>query len=309
MRIPALAIIALVAAPGCALYFGTGDDDVVDGAWPAADADERDGGPVPDAADPTVCDAEIACPAPSANRMSICGRLVDVETGAPVTAPDAGGQRCASPLQGGPCMLGVWPVDAGQLADDPSAIRPLPVAGYLLDTCGRFALRDVSVGNAAMVGLVVDEQQGVPDQVAMSVLARPALPGQTARRTAAPVVRHVTDRAWSSAAGLGGTTFVGEGALLITYHAMPATGVQVTRDGATLRSPPSYFFADAGPTRASLAPGATATGANGSALVGRGAGTGVAAYSGTGGPPGCTWPSRPAAILPGILMVLALECP
>jgi len=81
-------------------------------------------------------------------------------------------------------------------------------------------------------------------------------------------------------------------------------GVAVHRGGAAVPQD-DFYFADATETRSTLEPSATATGADGTALV---VNSSAQLHSGAGAEPNtCSWPSFLAASAPGLVFVQLVE--
>jgi hypothetical protein len=261
----------LLPLAGCQLYFGTGtgsDDDIV-----------GDAGAVPDAA--------RAC----LGQASVCGRVVDVETGTPVTAP-----------------ISIRFYDAfAYAAGDNTTLEP---ASLSIDPDGSFRASGVPAPSQSLLAIVVDDRSASTDVFAPTATTVPYGGGEIVA-TRASAFRHDTDAAWTAAVGLDGT-FTDHAATLFTFPLadQPTPGVTVTSDGMPITG--AYVFDDAtAETHAGIVAGSV-TGANGAAVIlGIPAGTG--SVSGTGGlSNGCVWNDAPRTLRRfGALFVATIDvgCP
>jgi hypothetical protein len=255
-----------------------------------------------------LCSDPIACPAPGAGEAALCGRIVDLASGAPVEAADAATAPCGAPAADGPCALAVRAYDALDFVTSPSAATPI-ATDVLLDDCGRF--RVVAPVNAyAGVALAVDDAGAAAGHVLSAAIV--PVNGGTARRTTAYAVDAASDAAWTASAGLSGQTFSELGAF-VPIFVDPRTqdrvaGVTITVNGAADPAH-DWYFADAGATLGALQPSLAVTGADGAGIL---TGSPLGPHSGTGGEPvQCTWPSVVAGSIPGAYLVQELDavCP
>lgn len=254
----------------------------------------------------TSCADPLPCPLPDSGDVTVCGRLVDTETSAPIAAGDGTETSAcdpANPTADGPCALQLVLVDAIAFATNPGAATPLPAAELTLDSCGRYRAVSVAAPPSGFLGVAIDDSTaGAPDDHVTTGV--PAAPDSRTDNLILVATRRSTDQAWTTSAGdpFGGATFSEMGAILITYvHAgVPVAGVEITAGGAAVDDADDFYFDDADPaSRSSIAPGQNATGANGAALA---VGTALGAHSGSGAePPGCTWPSAPGASITGVI--------
>ena len=121
------------------------------------------------------------------------------------------------------------------------------------------------------------------------------------------MTRSATNQAWTAAAGLGGPSLVDRGLLvmLYRYQGHGVAGVSARRAGNPIPNDDLYF-SDPGPSRSTVAPAATATGPNGTALVLDM--PSATNHSGAGAEPaGCRWREALGASIPGAVMVLDLD--
>ena len=251
---------------------GGGDIDAA-----PADAAPIDGGPI-------SCSDPLPCPTPAPGRLSVCGRIVDAETS-------------FDPAFSGPVVVSVN--DALAALGDPDS---LPFATGAPDACNRFALLDVQVPSTGFMVVDIDDAAGAPDVLAKTVVAFAAQANVSHTDVIALSTRRTTDQAWSSSAGLVGPTFSDRGALLHIYLPSndigfpPVQNVRVTASAEVVPSQ-DYYFSDTSPfRRTTVAPGATATGPNGSALFLEGP---LDNYGGIGG--NCSFTSSLGASRPGLI--------
>jgi hypothetical protein len=297
-RLALLGLAGLLGA-ACSLYVEKDDTDAnVDVPQPDA-ASPPDAGPAPDAAVCAACTESIACPAPGQGRASVCGLLLDVETGTRlrlgdcvVCTPDEAAE--------GPCALSLAAYDAGQLHANPTGATPLSAGATYLDTCGRFYVEGISVASSQIVAVTADTDG---DAYRRSAALFTLSPGSRVQNAPLSIVRASTDASWTQSAGepFGDTSVADHGVLALRFlHGGPVAGVTATIDGDVADA---LYFGDTNPTvRSTIAPAQTETGENGAALVTEG---GIAVYRGTGGlPEDCAWQQRVAAVIPGVVVTL-----
>ena len=249
------------------------------------------------------CDFELTCPQASANRVSVCGRLYDVETDQRIQGLDATGVDCTSPdaVAEGPCELVLTFYDALEFAGDPKGAAEIEPQDFILDDCGRFRAHNLSRPSLGFLGIGADDMSGDPGTHRLTGTAFPVASAETRNRQKVYVVETQTDQDWSTQAGLG-TTFVDQGAFMTVFliGGVPEAGVQITEGGA-VEMANDYYFSDADPsTRSTIDTGLNATSVNGAGIKLNSA---LVEHSGTGGalPAGCTWESALAASIPGVL--------
>ncbi len=238
--------LALVGWLGSACVISEGDVLTSVGSDGGAD------GPTGDA-DP--CAAPGPCPVPAAGDVTICGRVIDVETSQPVT--------------GGEPDVRVFDLDELRLDANPEEL-----ALVTPDECGWFTTTIHAVlGNTV---IHTGELFGGGDYArATSLIDAPA--GQRVQANAY-VLRDQTDQTWSEQAGLSSLTVADRGAVLPIYVDLdaaavgpfqggPVSGVTATVDGNPSPSD-DYYFSDTDPlSRGQVAPALTATGIDGAALL------------------------------------------
>ncbi len=281
----AVLVLAALGLSGCMVSEG----DVLSSVG-QSDARAGDGGGVGDA-DPC---AEPECASPSPGDVTICGRVLDVESSQPVTASEPE----------------VRIFDLDDLRDDP--LDAIALATVTPDECGWFTTTiDASLGMAVIHTGELSLVPAGPYRGAASLIEAP--PGQIVRVNAY-VLRSTTDEAWSAGAGLVGGTFANPGALVGAVMAIyvdldrPAqapfqgalvAGVVMLVDGAVEASG-DYYFSDVDPlSRSQVAAAQTATGSNGAGLVITS--TGLKELSGALA--GCTFASSQVAAIPTMVQV------
>lgn len=300
----ALVLCAAVTLPAC-IYYDPGPQPEQADAIIFYPPDARIDGPPVAPFDPADCSLENVrpCPEPPSNRVTVCGRIFDVETGGMVD-PLVVGEVCRDGVTAGACALDVEPYDALAYAQDTS-IEPQGYAAKYMDSCGRFELAEVIRPGFGYLGLGIDDR-GATDDYGTGGAAFAVNNGQALDDVKAYAVRHSTDASWTAAAGLTGDTFVERGVILMEFHDAagdPAQGVVVT-EGPSPDTANDYYFSDTTTdTHRTIAPLQLATGANGSALM---INSDLVEHSGTGG--GCSWSSGLATVIPGVMLYAPREC-
>lgn len=259
----------------------------------------------------TSCNSSLPCPAAGSNRVTVCGRLFDIETDDRIESAAPTFEDCdpASPASEGPCQLKITFYDALDFAGNPTGAAPLTPQNFRLDDCGRFVAENIPRPSLGFLGVAVDDQSGAPDDHRLTGVAFPVTSGQVRNNQQTYVVRRTTDVAWSTDAdvtgnqGLSGSnTFVDKGVFLSMFRHgnNPVAGVTVTSNGS-VRSADDFYFTDTdATTRVDTNPNGP-TGVNGAALL---LNSSLVEHSGQGAEPaGCVWPSDLAASIPGVLFV------
>ena len=250
------------------------------------------------------CATDLPCTAPTANNLSICGRLIDTETDQPIAAMNATGAACdpGNPSATGPCSLSVTFVDALQFAQNPQTATPHVPARFLLDDCGRYRAEDIGPSSFGFMGVAIDDATGTGDRYKLTGVALPDGDAKPARGFAAYGTRNETDAAWSAA--ISGQSFATRGvvAAVFRHGAVPVAGVAIRRDSQAIVADDYYFSNTAPSVRSTVDTALTVTGANGTALAVNPGSASVAAHDGAGAEPsGCRWPSSLAAAIPGVV--------
>jgi hypothetical protein len=255
------------------------------------------------------CSAALACAAPAPGKSCISGQLAEVQTAAPLRAQFNIGLTCSSGAIGGPCDLVLAAYDAIQFASDPHASVPLTSTETIVDGCGRFRISNLQVPGGSGIVAIADDDAPGDDAYAMSATMRGVFPNQSVDGVGLIAAPHTTVASWTTSAGapFGASTFADVGALLLTFstNALPASGVTVIRNGATVASS-DYYFSDISAQRLSVDSAATATGTDGSALV---TASGIASYSGSCGvPSSCSCSLSTTAVIAGVVSYAELIC-
>jgi hypothetical protein len=264
----------------------------------------------------TDCASPITCPTPlSANKQTICGQIYDFEAGTPPQKFQTNPAmplptRCiaTAPAAAGPCALTMVAYDALAFGMSPTTTQPLPIEEVTIDECGRFRLQNIDLTNAAspFIGIGVDDA-GMPlgaGGITVTAAVAAGKQGMTATRDVeAFIVKPSTTTAWTASGGppLSGGIY----APVYRAHKLPSTapfdpqpGVTFTKGGNPVPNNDFYFQA-AQLTRTTIDPAATATGANGTALITSATVADSIAYAGSGGlGAGCRWEPHAGASLP-----------
>ena len=249
------------------------------------------------------CTGVFACPGANANKVTVCGQLIDAEDNMNI----ANGTGTACPADGsgeGPCSIKIEFYDAVQFANMPQTAPTLSPESIRIDDCGRFRAENIPLPGTGFLGIGVDDADasGNSDYV-LSGVALPVSSGLKRENFPAYVVRTTTDEQWTTDAGnpFGGSTFNEVGVYLpifINDTVQPpvyATGVVITGNNGNTQPNDDYYFSDTTDTRSVVAPAQTSTGANGSGLF---VNTMLVDHSGIGGEPaGCVWEADLAAAI------------
>lgn len=307
--------LAFVAA--CVLLAGCPGDDAppatdapridapdVDAPIDAADIDAPIDAPAIDANELADCNVELPCPAPAAGRVTVCGRLWDVQTEQVIAAAAPTGEPCAASTSDGPCALSLELFDMLDFAQNPAAATPLAAQELVVDDCGRYRATDIPNPTFGFLAVVVDDAAGQADDHAQTAIAVQMSQAMPARGLRAYATRRATDVAWTSSAGLGGGSFATRGVLIAVFAhgAVPVAGVQIRAQAQAPSAATTFTFSDTGVTRAMAVAQPEVTGANGTVLV-------IdqpvpVPFDGVGGEPAtCQWPSALAAAIPGVVFV------
>lgn len=344
--VPAAALALLPALSGCD-EIECGDGTVeVDGVCEVDvgfDPDDpicgdgthlEDGACVPDL-DPTICEPgttlteqlpdgtyvcvgvggagceTIRCETADGGKVSMCGRIHDVETGARIEEPDATGQPCGDPTADGPCSLRVLFYDPLAFAANPSGTAPLDADLIEINDCGHFKGINITRPFNGFMAIATDDHQINEDagdtHVRNTGISFGVEMGETRKNLRAFVISEATDEAWTSSAGapFGGQSFVDKGVYGVVYRnpgpiaGDPVEEVVITAGGATKPADDYYFDDTDAETRLSVDASLTSTAANGTGLL---VNSSLGQHSGTGGEPsGCEWESELATSIPTVL--------
>lgn len=294
-------VLLVLLACGCNQILGIDDNlhIVGDGGGGTIDSAAIDGNDLSD------CATEVTCPTPAdGSRMSVCGRVFDVESDGGIHAASPTGQRCGGAGQpDGACALGLSFYDALPFAANPTTATPEPVDSFTMDDCGRWVAEGVVEPGSGILVVAVDDGQGQPDMHRLTGgLLFPPPPGEIAEQYRAYSLSVATDTAWATQTG---TSLIGAGAALANFQladGTPVPGVSITLNGTTDPTH-DYYFAGTGPSRSTIDSTMTVTGANGSAILSPI--SGIQNVSGTGGalPPGCMWPAQSGTTVANTLVI------
>jgi hypothetical protein len=258
----------------------------------------------------TGCDFDLRCGSAAAGKVSVCGRLFDVETDQRIEGVEATGLPCTSEnaVQEGPCQLDVKFYDAVQFAGNPTGATPLTVEDFVLDDCGRYSATNIQRPDLTFLGIAVDDRAGQGNNRELTGVAfGPVASAQVFSNQRTYSMAVATNTAWSSQVGLN-PTFVSRGVFMsIFLHGRdPVPGVRVIDTTRPNTTGDDYYFDDAEPfsrqlVSASGPAGDNRTGPNGVALL---LNSGLALHTGEGAEPtGCVWPTDQAASVPGVLFI------
>ena len=254
------------------------------------------------------CGSPLPCPAPVAGKQTICGQLYDLEleTGKPESkfaqvSPAPTGTKCTpGGATDGPCALTITAYDAIQFGTNPATAQPLAVGDVYIDDCGRYRLTDITPPAGPFVGLGIDDfatanrgPAGVTNTVGVAI---PKAVSMATKDFEAFVAKKSTTDMWVASGGppLSGGYYV---QIFRARHEGFDTqaGVTATKAGQP-NTANDYYFVAGETTRRTIAPAATVTGANGTAIITNAAVSDGPAYAGSGQiPPECVWEAKAGA--------------
>ncbi len=255
------------------------------------------------------CASSVACPLGTAGKMTICGRILNVDDGAPFADASPTAKICPAGLgaTAGPCALELKAYDAIAFAMNPStAMAKTPGSSYI-DDCGRFKLVDIPIDGALFIGLGLDDRSGLgPSGLTVtSGAAVPAAMGTAIKDLEIYLVKGATIASWTSSGGFPNSILAG-GVYLNIFKGKStgtelAPGVTITRGGQG-QPADDYYFAANDTQRTTLDPLATATGVNGAGIMVNS--NMLGAHAATGGIPAtCAWETKVGASIGGIVLV------
>jgi hypothetical protein len=260
------------------------------------------------------CTGAFACLAPAAGKMTVCGQIYNFVDDTDFKDATATGNKCAATTATGPCALALNAYNAMAFATNP-ATAPALAATFYMDDCGRFRLSDIADPGFPLIGIGIDDAAagakgpgGVTQPVGIGFLyaAGMAVPGAEGY-----VVSKAQTDAWDASTPSGGPT-VATGLYAMTFRAgktglTSQAGVSVYKSATQITAPQLSYFSNSA-NRTTLDGAATATSANGSALV-TGASiadsltwTGVGAFSGADAT-NCDWEKHGGISLPNIVFI------
>jgi hypothetical protein len=255
---------------------------------------------------PSDCNSNLACPGAASGKVTVCGRLFDVQTDTRIlaAAPTFADCDLANPAAEGPCHVKITFYDALDFAGNPTGATPLQPQNFRLDDCGRYVAENINRPSLGFLGIATDNANA-PEDLRLTGVAFPVTSGQVRNNQQTYVVTQATNVAWSTDPDVGFTAangFIDRGVFmpLFRHGTVPVAGVTVTSNGS-VRAADDYYFTDTDPsTRLDTTPTGP-TGVNGAALL---LNSSLVEHSGTGGEPaGCVWPSDLAASIPGVLFL------
>ncbi len=251
------------------------------------------------------CSMPLPCPGAASNKVTVCGRLRDVQTDAVIeeAAPTFLDCDPAAPSDTGPCQIEISFYDALDFAGNPTGAAKLKPQNFHMDDCGRYVAENINRPSLGFLGIATEDASGAPDDHRLTGVAFPVTSGQVRNNQQTYVVTRATDVAWSTDPDVGfpsTNTFIDKGVFMSIFRHgnTPVAGVTVTSNGSP-RANDDYYFTDTDPvTRLDTTPTGP-TGVNGAALL---LNSSLVEHSGQGGEPsGCVWPSDLAASIPGVL--------
>jgi len=272
-------LCALFVVSSSIVACGTSSADDVDfHIWTDAAFSEQEILPIPG-----LRPGELACPQPIANTNTICGRLINAETGEFLKV-DGGcnGTLCSDiPAEDrtGPCLLEVSFFDALGFAQNPTGTTPLPADEIVINDCGWYRGVNVPTPALGFAGVMLDDALGSLDDWVPSFSGsmdggggcggwlksdrdddneRPtyeqrveAVPGDRIQGIDLLAIPTALVEAWTvgAASPFGDQTFAEKGALLVRFHrgGAPVAGVAITRDPAGVVPSDDFYFADSDP--------------------------------------------------------------
>lgn len=259
------------------------------------------------------CLGDRACPAPTGSKITLCGKIFDVEDTSKVEEDAI--------LDGDQFKIKVYIYDALAFANAPPGMPPAPIGEGDVDRCGRFVAQDITTPFTGFVAVATEDHPdrvGVDDYILTGIATR-VENGQTLRGLRAFVTRRATEAMWTASANLpGGQTLLSKGiylpvfintmeAPLSPFPGAPTAGVTITFSNGMTNTANDYYFADMMPlNRTTIDPAASVTGPNGTGVYVLGD---LVEYSGSGGnlPAGCNWPKTLAKSVPGVVFVQERE--
>jgi len=252
---------------------------------------------------PLGCAGPLACPTPSTGKVSVCGRLVDLETRERIVGVDASGAPCGDPTEDGPCSLQIELFDALAFAANPNA-EPLTADLISIDDCGRYKAVNVELPFSGFIGVAVDNAQASSDRYTRTGIAFLGESGRQRTGLDAYATLQSSVDSWTTTADppFAPTTFAEKGVYVALFmHAgEPVEGIQVTANGST-HPGDAYYFSDEDQRLTSVDSSMTATGPNGAALL---VDSPLGQHSGLGGEvDGCQWESALATAIPSVVFV------
>lgn len=245
----------------------------------------------------------FACEQPAQGKQTICGQLHDLETGMPFTDGRATCTPCTATTATGVCSLGLRAVDAVKFAQNPQDPGAVLTTGPLyLDDCGRFKIPDITLPTNPFVGIGIDDAApamagpaGTTNAIGM---ATPAVANQALKDFEAFIAPKATTDLWAAnGPPVSGGIFVAIFRAMRTGQANQA-GVTILKGPTPIPDDDFYF---AGAARTTIDAAASATSANGTALV---TNAQLEGYIGAGGLPAeCAYEGHAGVSIPNVLFI------
>lgn len=256
-----------------------------------------------------VAGCDITCKNPDAGKVTVCGQLLDAETGTPLESGSTGA-KCdlMNPTQDdGPCSLKVEFYDALEFASNPGGAPTLAFDELVVNDCGQFMGHNIPTPGLGFLAIAADDG-GANDTFVFTGSAFPAQAGERRTGFGARLVKNTTDAMWATSAGEpfgAGVTFSDRGVFFPVYLGpdgsgghVPVAGVQITNNGSVFAAR-DYYFSDTDAKITTVDTSLNATGANGAGLM---VDSDLTNHGGTGAEPtGCEWPEDLADALPGVV--------
>ena len=258
--------------------------------------------------------AGFSCPSPDSGKMTICGQLYDLETGAEFKDANAQCTQCATSTETGVCSIGIRSLDAVKFALDPTDPgAALASDAVYLDDCGRFKVANITLPTAnPFVALAIDDanpaNRGPAGTTNAIGIATAKAAGVALKNFEGFVAPSATTTKWAASGGPS----IASGMYVALFRAMSTgfanqAGVSILRNGQAIANDDHYFQPGLA-VRTTVDPAASLTGANGTVLVTSSDSAGVQLGKPYGAAPGplpaaCAWEGHAGVVLAGLLFV------
>ena len=259
------------------------------------------------------CSGVFACAPPmDGTHATICGQIYDLATDQPFQAASPTGTRCTAATATGPCALSINAVDAAAFAMNPTGTTPLSVGNVYIDDCGRYRMENIASPSGPFIGLGFDDASsslqgpaGITNAIGTAMVAQlglavPNFDGFVGSKT-------MSD-AWTASGGPAASAgmYINIFRAHQVGHDEQAGVTFCKQQGSTCVPVPNddYYFRMSETGRMEIDPAATATGANGTAIVTNiklsdgGINTGMGAIDSK-----CLWQTHPGSSIPNVLFV------
>ncbi len=249
------------------------------------------------------CNSAPPCPSPSGSRVSVCGRIYDIEdTTAADDDPASGG--IADVVE----ILLYEPINFA--LSPPGTATPLAYE-VTVDKCGYYAVNDVSDPGTGFLAFAIDDPEGgAADDFVLTGVAFP-IPSPGPYRINAWITRRSTMNLWNTSAG-GGIDFEAEGIFvpifidprpaqpLDPFDGVPFPGLKIERVSTVVMADDYYFSDTEQLIRRTIDPAQDATGANGTGFM---INSGLETHGAADEPAGCNVIEALAASIPNVVFV------